>query len=225
MAPSGSDPSFFSRFFRRVPKQARSRALVESILQALEEAAARNPALDELRIEALAERAGVGIGSVYEYFSSKDSLLGALVGRATQRNFHELLAHAEAVDGDLEQAVREVATRVTDQYLAHPTSTRLLMMAIGKLDLWGVVVKERDRFSELLAQRAVRLAPELEPSALGRTMQLISDSVMGVLAAELARHQAPDRAAIAREIGDLAWAVVIARHPAVRPAEHVGCVP
>lgn len=62
---------------RRTPRQARSQALVEAILEATARVLAeRGYAGTNTNI--VAERAGVSVGSVYQYFPNKDSLVTAL---------------------------------------------------------------------------------------------------------------------------------------------------
>ncbi|HET6608962.1 MAG TPA: TetR/AcrR family transcriptional regulator [Rhodopila sp.] len=67
---------------RKAPKQARSLETVAVIV----EAAARileERGHDGFSTNAVAERAGVSVGSLYQYFPSKDALIGALVVRET----------------------------------------------------------------------------------------------------------------------------------------------
>src|SRR5688572_24633099 len=70
---------------RRSPKQLRSRAIVEAIVQAGRELLASEGA-SSLTTNRIAERAGVSIGSLYRYFPNKDAVLAAIydadVGRA-----------------------------------------------------------------------------------------------------------------------------------------------
>ena len=70
-APEASGPR------RRIPKQARARERVERILDAARcELEGRPP--NDITIESIAERAGVAVGSVYSYFTSKTALLLAV---------------------------------------------------------------------------------------------------------------------------------------------------
>ena len=71
MVPDTSGPR------RRIPKQARARERVERILDAARTELEGRPATD-ITIESIAERAGVAVGSVYSYFSSKTALLLAV---------------------------------------------------------------------------------------------------------------------------------------------------
>jgi AcrR family transcriptional regulator len=78
--PAAAPPDSSSPFFRRTPKQARSRQLVERILSATVALLEREglPALSTNRIAA---EAGVDIASLYQYFSSKEAILYGLAER------------------------------------------------------------------------------------------------------------------------------------------------
>jgi AcrR family transcriptional regulator len=65
---------------RRRPKQARSRATCEAIVEAAAQVLERRGA-DGFNTNAVAERAGVSIGTLYQYFADKQALLVAAVRR------------------------------------------------------------------------------------------------------------------------------------------------
>jgi AcrR family transcriptional regulator len=60
-----------------MPRQARSRALVEAILESTARVLVERGYADT-NTNLVAERAGVSIGSLYQYFPNKDSLIAAL---------------------------------------------------------------------------------------------------------------------------------------------------
>ncbi|ARU05188.1 TetR family transcriptional regulator [Comamonas serinivorans] len=62
---------------RRVPRQSRSRALVDAILEATARVLTER-GYAGTNTNLVAERAGVSVGSVYQYFPNKDSLITAL---------------------------------------------------------------------------------------------------------------------------------------------------
>lgn len=69
---------------RKIPRQGRSRATVDAILDACAEGlASRN--YEALTTNAISERAGVSIGTLYEYFPNRESVAAALAGRAFLR--------------------------------------------------------------------------------------------------------------------------------------------
>ena len=75
---------------RKIPAQARSAATVEVILQAATQVLLAS-GFEQMSTTRIAERAGVSVGSFYQYFPNKRALLAALV----HRHVSEVAARAE----------------------------------------------------------------------------------------------------------------------------------
>jgi AcrR family transcriptional regulator len=73
---------------RKLPTQARSRARVEAILKAAG-ALLGEVGYDGVTTNLIAERAGVPVGSIYQFFETKDDIIAALVERF-QARIHKL---------------------------------------------------------------------------------------------------------------------------------------
>ena len=111
---------------RRQPKQERARIMVEAALEATQ------LLLAEIGYEAtnttrIAERAGMSIGSLYQYFSNRDEIIAEL-----QRRHHEQTsiileeAFLEAEDMQLEDAVRRLVRATVDLHRHEPELHRVL---------------------------------------------------------------------------------------------------
>ena len=83
---------------RKRPRQARAQetvaAIVEATARLLEEDGHR-----AFSTNAVARRAGVSIGSLYQYFPDKDALIGAVVAREGDRLFEAAEAAASVPSG------------------------------------------------------------------------------------------------------------------------------
>lgn len=75
---------------KRTPRQSRSRATVEAIVEATAQILARE-GYGAVNTNRIAERAGVGIGSVYDFFPGKE----ALVAAAAEQLIDRMLARVE----------------------------------------------------------------------------------------------------------------------------------
>jgi AcrR family transcriptional regulator len=73
-------PAPETSFYRKLPRQARSRARVDRILQATRTLLERD-GLQRLTTNHVAREAGVDIASVYQYFSGKEAILYTLAER------------------------------------------------------------------------------------------------------------------------------------------------
>jgi AcrR family transcriptional regulator len=203
----------FRRFFRRRPRQARSHSLVDALLEAFDEGVRADGA--DVTIDDVSRRAGVGIGSFYEYFTGKDALIGAFVGRVTSRNF-DLLARRmrELAPDSIESEIQAFADVISDAYLAHPRRMRLLVDGISRLSLLHVVNRERDRFAEeVLTPRALGHLPGEDPARVRHTMRILADAAMGILVSHVSRAATPAMEVVSDELSTLGIAVIRARHP------------
>ena len=86
---------------RKLPTQERSRATVDAIIQAATYILVRS-GWDHLTTNAIAERAGVNIGSLYQYFPNKEAIVAELERR-----------HVVQVRDKLKSALPEVARQPT----------------------------------------------------------------------------------------------------------------
>src|SRR5215213_6468815 len=99
---------------RRVPQQARSRALIQRVLDAAEDLLA-DEGVEALTTTRIAAEADVAVGSLYQYFPDKGAIVDALAGRYLEE-FEGLMAAlaaraaAERWQGD------ELVDRLIDAY-------------------------------------------------------------------------------------------------------------
>ena len=75
---------------RRLPAQTRARETVDAILEAAAQVFSENGYVGATTNK-IAERAGVSIGSLYQYFPNKDVILNSLMERHTQEGYEVIL--------------------------------------------------------------------------------------------------------------------------------------
>ncbi|CAG9234403.1 TetR family transcriptional regulator [Paraburkholderia tropica] len=128
---------------RKQPKQRRSAATVDAILEAAARILeTRGP--DGYTTNAIAERAGVSVGSLYQYFPNRDALTAALIDRESAPLL-VVLEHAGAASS-CEAALREVIRASVEHQMRRPVLARVLDFEEARLPLG-----ERDqRVSERL---------------------------------------------------------------------------
>ena len=100
---------------RRVPSQQRSRALVKRVLTVATALIAEHGS-DALRMSDVADAAGCSIGSLYQYFPDKTSIIGALADRYNAEGRACVLAELESVRNSAQ--LRSALCRVVDGYYA-----------------------------------------------------------------------------------------------------------
>lgn len=131
---------------RKRPRQARSTATFEAIL----EAAAR--ILESLgfagfNTNTVAELAGVSIGSLYQYFPSKDALIVELIRRErTKLSNHIIEAIQQSDTVDLKEKLKLIIQAAVQHQLSRPQLARTLEFAS---ELIGKDIEESEHQHEL----------------------------------------------------------------------------
>lgn len=121
---------------RKHPRQRRSMATVDAIVEAtariLEE-----EGLLALNTNVIAERAGVSIGSLYQYFPTKEVILGELIRRERQLLLEEINVVAVADESSFEKILSQLLDIAVKHQLARPCLARALEYAETNLPLDG----------------------------------------------------------------------------------------
>lgn len=112
---------------RRAPSQQRSRETVEAIVEAAAQVFERH-GYAAGTTNRIAERAGVSIGTLYQYFSDKDAVLTAVVERHMAEGLAMLgpLLSRLTPGADPEEVLREVLTAMVALHAREPNLHRLL---------------------------------------------------------------------------------------------------
>lgn len=155
---------------------------------ALDQLLDRASDVGEISVRAVAERAGVGIGSLYDYFNGQEGLFTDLIVRMNQANFEKLRAVVEQTQGQpVEQALRVFLDEAVDTYLGNPRRTRAILGLIARVGMMSPVIRERDRFAQVIVRRIRDERPELEEAEVERSIRVVFDAVIGLVIAELWR--------------------------------------
>jgi AcrR family transcriptional regulator len=91
---------------RKLPIQARSRATVKALIEAAAQVLAAR-GYEAGTTDVVAERAGVSIGTLYQYFANKEALIAALI----REHIDEILATVRLAMADCETASLEETVR------------------------------------------------------------------------------------------------------------------
>lgn len=142
---------------RKVPSQQRSKATVEAILEATVQVLLREGAV-KLTTRRIADRAGVSIGTVYQYAPGKEALLYALVSRQLDLAVGSVELVCRAAQGHtLAQCSDAFVAGYVDAKAAEPDMARALYHATSRLDMTELV--------EAAVERLERAARDLLASA------------------------------------------------------------
>jgi len=122
---------------RKTASQERSRLTVEALIEATARILMKD-GYDRASTNRIAEAAGVSIGSLYQYFPSKEALVAAVIDRHTQGMMQVVRdALVKVAMRPIEEAARELVRVMIDAHRVNPKLHRVLVEQVprvGRLD-------------------------------------------------------------------------------------------
>lgn len=166
---------------RRRPKQGRSRETVEAILTAAKQVLLRS-GLKGFNTNIVAERAGVSVGSLYQFFPGKEAILATLVRDMRRDMLSDLIAAQQSSNvDDLTDVVGAMIDASLRHHLRTPELTEVLEQAEAQLPMdaetqalksnmfqlvWGVFQRHKIDQPEIIAQDVIAMCHGMVDAAI-----------------------------------------------------------
>src|ERR1700735_4266843 len=118
---------------RKLASQERSRSTVDALLEATTRVLIRE-GYDKASTNRIAEVAGVSVGSLYQYFPSKEALVAAVIERHPQEIMQTVRGEmADVMSQPLEQAVRKLVAIAVKAHRVNPRLHRVVAEQIPRV--------------------------------------------------------------------------------------------
>jgi AcrR family transcriptional regulator len=189
---------------RKKPRQERSRATVDAILEAAAHILVTH-GFEGATTRLVAERAGVSIGSLYQYFPSKEALITALVERQVQRVV-EVCTEALQGHGSREprEVVREVALGLMKAYAVNPRLHQVLIGEGLRLGMMERLQSFEQRIEAMVRGFLLSYGGDVRPQRVELATFVLTRSIRGVIwAAAVERPEIFEDPELANELGEL----------------------
>jgi AcrR family transcriptional regulator len=148
---------------RKRPTQERARETVGAILQAaIDLFAAEGHA--RTSTNRIAERAGVSIGSLYQYFPGKDAILAALYDRHTamiEASIADALALFTAPDVPLERSLRRLLEGLCAMHDGEPKLTRAVSVQPPHVPRLETSLRKQEHVQAVQVEALLRARPDV----------------------------------------------------------------
>ncbi|WP_324013089.1 TetR/AcrR family transcriptional regulator [Microbacterium sp. JZ37] len=192
-------------------RQARGRARMEQILQAAA-AVFGEVGYEAATTNAIAARAGISPGSLYQFFANKDE-----VGRALAETYAERLATLDVLAGfradSLDGALRDALDRITAFNIDHPGFKALFARTDMPASMREAVAPAHAAIEERIRGAVAAVLPHADQGRVHTTATVILSMVKGLLPVIVAEADDDRRRALADELhrGVLAYLTAVRR--------------
>jgi AcrR family transcriptional regulator len=119
---------------RKRPRQARSRVLYDALIEATQRVLATE-GVAAVTTARVAEIAGVSIGSLYQYFPSREALIAAVIDHKMEADVREILPFVESLrHASLDEAIRGLVELTVRFYRDETPLYREMVAALATVD-------------------------------------------------------------------------------------------
>lgn len=126
---------------RKLPSQARASQTVDAIIEAATQIL-QNDGEERLNTNRIAERAGVSIGSLYQYFADKEAIIEAIARRERNKIIATIVKSLSDADPpDHASAVREIVRTLIGAFARRRRARRIIVSMM--LRRWQDVPEEQ----------------------------------------------------------------------------------
>jgi len=180
---------------RRQPKQRRSATTVESILQAAEELFLRQ-GFEETTVEQIGRRAGVGIGSIYDYFPNKNSIALALLESVSETIANDSRAYfSEFGKEPIEDSLPKVIKRIYHSYKRHKNIVIHLVENNPKLRFAAEIYS----IEKLMYRASLIYLQIYEDQFAGKNLKMVHSLLNIVFSASIKQYLSDDRPEVSED--------------------------
>lgn len=189
---------------RKKPRQERSRATVEAILEAAAHILVAH-GFEATTTRQVAERAGVSIGSLYQYFPSKEALITALVERQVQRVLEVCTEALQALGPrPPREVVRDVALGLMKAYAVNPRLHQVLISEGLRLGMLERLQVFENRIETVVRGFLLHSLSTLRPRRVELATFVITRAIRGIIwSAAIERPELFEDPELADELGEL----------------------
>ena len=154
--------------------------MVEAILDAAAEQLTREGDEERVPMQGVADRAGVSISSLYDYFKNRRSLLSALTAKVTEDNRHAFDAVLQKTAAmSREDAVTRIVDFCFTRFTSDKRGPRAVLKVAHATGLMPTIAQRTDIAAESLAS-ALRERTDVHVADVDRAAWVMTHTMMGV---------------------------------------------
>jgi len=206
---------------RRRPRQARAQATVDAIIQATARVLVED-GYDRASTNRIAQAAGVSIGSLYQYFPSKEALVAALVEAHVDR-MTEVVSRRldDLAPGDLRRSAEVLVNALIAAYRVDPKLHHVLCQEVPKIGDLRRIYEFEQSLSEVIRTHLESLRHQIKHQNIERAVFLLINAIPSVIRAAIeGDSEGADDSSLTGELTDM-----ILRYLVYVPSDESGQYP